>query len=171
INADPAVAADTLRIAEELINRNILTRWQADKLLQGRHKGFFLGKYRLLSHLGSGGMSAVYLAEHRLMRRRVALKVLPKASLAGSSHLERFHKEAQAVAALDHRNIVRAYDVDQEGDIHFLVMEYVAGRSLHEIVAVEGKLDPVPAAEYVRQAAEGLNQAHKASMVHRDIKP
>ncbi len=171
INADPAVAADTLRIAEELINRHILTRWQADKLLQGRHKGFFLGKYRLLSLLGTGGMSTVYLAEHRLMRRRVALKVLPKASLAGSSHLERFHKEAQAVAALDHRNIVRAYDVDQEGDIHFLVMEYVAGRSLHEIVAVEGKLDPVPAAEYVRQAAEGLNQAHKASMVHRDIKP
>src|SRR4051794_19066593 len=64
-------------IADELVARNALTRWQVDKLLQGKHKGFFLGKYRLLSHLGTGGMSSVYLAEHVLMRRRVAIKVLP----------------------------------------------------------------------------------------------
>src|SRR5438309_107732 len=101
---------DTRKIADEFVARSLLTRWQADKLLQGRHKGFFLGKYRLLSHLGSGGMSAVYLAEHVLMRRRVAIKVLPKARVNDSSYLERFHREAQAVAALDHRNIVRAYD-------------------------------------------------------------
>ena len=171
IRFDQKNVADTPRVADFLIDRQLLTRWQADKLLQGRNKGFLLGKYRLLSHLGTGGMSAVYLAEHRLMRRRVAIKVLPKASARGASHLERFHKEAQAVAALDHRNIVRAYDVDQEGDIHFLVMEYVSGRSLQEIVASEGPLAPIPAAEYIRQAAEGLNQAHKSNLVHRDIKP
>jgi serine/threonine-protein kinase len=171
IRFDPKNLADTPRLADFLIERQLLTRWQADKLLQGRNKGFLLGKYRLLSHLGTGGMSAVYLAEHRLMRRRVAIKVLPKASARGASHLERFHKEAQAVAALDHRNIVRAYDVDQEGDIHFLVMEYVSGRSLQDIVASEGPLPPIPAAEYIRQAAEGLNQAHKSNLVHRDIKP
>src|SRR5262249_35094031 len=123
-----AVLDDPRRIADELVARNLLTRWQADKLLQGRHKGFFLGKYRLLSHLGSGGMSAVYLAEHVLMRRRVAIKVLPKARVNDSSYLERFHREAQAVAALDHRNIVRAYDVDQEENVHFLVMEFVPGQ-------------------------------------------
>src|SRR5262245_19394591 len=166
-----AAMDDARRIADELVARNLLTRWQADKLLQGRHKGFFLGKYRLLSHLGSGGMSAVYLAEHVLMRRRVAIKVLPKARVNDSSYLERFHREAQAVAALDHRNIVRAYDVDQEGKRHFLVMEYVPGQSLHELVVRSGPLDYVAAVEYMRQAAEGLQHAHRIGMVHRDIKP
>ncbi len=163
--------AEPRQIADEFVNRKLLTRWQADKLLQGRHKGFFLGKYRLLSLLGSGGMSAVYLAEHVLMRRRVAIKVLPKQRVDDSSYLERFHREAQAVAALDHRNIVRAYDVDQEKDIHFLVMEYVPGQSLHELVVNNGPLDYVLAAEYMRQAAEGLHHAHRMGMVHRDIKP
>src|SRR4029079_4969351 len=167
---EPPVA-DATSAADEMVARGVITCWQADKLLQGRHKGFFLGKYRLLSHLGSGGMSAVYLAEHVLMRRRVALKVLPKARVDDSSYLQRFHREAQAVAALDHRNIVRAYDVDQEKDTHFLVMEYVPGKSLHELVVGNGPLDYVPAAEYMRHAAEGLHHAHRMGMVHRDIKP
>jgi len=162
---------DARQVADQLVDRSLLTRWQADKLLQGRHKGFFLGKYRLLSHLGSGGMSAVYLAEHVLMRRRVAIKVLPKARVNDSSYLERFHREAQAVAALDHRNIVRAYDVDQEDNVHFLVMEFVPGTSLHDMVARNGPIDFISAAEYMRQAAEGLHHAHRIGMVHRDIKP
>ncbi len=169
---EQGVALDTPRqIADEFVKRNLLTRWQADKLLQGKHKGFFLGKYRLISLLGSGGMSQVYLAEHILMRRRVAIKVLPRQRVEDSSYLERFHREAQAVAALDHRNIVRAYDVDQEKDTHFLVMEYVPGQSLHELVVKSGPVDFVAAAEYMRQAAEGLQHAHRIGMVHRDIKP
>lgn len=162
---------DSKVVADEFVSRNVLTRWQVDKLLLGKHKGFFLGKYRLLSHLGTGGMSSVYLAEHVLMRRRVAIKVLPQARVDDTSYLQRFHREAQAVAALDHRNIVRAYDVDQENKLHFLVMEYVAGQSLQELVARSGKVDFVHAAEYIRQAAEGLSHAHRAGMVHRDIKP
>jgi serine/threonine protein kinase len=158
-------------VANALVQRQALTRWQADKILVGKHKGFFLGKYRLMSHLGKGGMSSVYLAEHVLMRRRVAIKVLPQARVEDSSYLQRFHREAQAVAALDHRNIVRAYDVDQEGSVHFLVMEYVPGQSLQELIAKRGVLSPVVAAEYIRQAAEGLAAAHKAGLVHRDIKP
>src|SRR5262245_45377161 len=166
-----AAMDDARRIADELVARNLLTRWQADKLLQGKHRGFFLGKYRLLSHLGSGGMSSVYLAEHVLMRRRVAVKVLPKSRLNDTSYLERFHREAQAVAALDHRNIVRAYDVDQVDRNHFLVMEYVPGQSLHELVTKSGPISYVAAAEYARQSAEGLHHAHRMGMVHRDIKP
>ena len=162
-------------IADTLVDAELLTRWQADKLLQGKHKGFFLGKYRLLSLLGRGGMSSVYLAEHVLMRRRCAIKVLPSKRVADSSYLARFHREAQAVAALDHPNIVRAYDVDKEVDrdteIHFLVMECVDGRSLQEIVQKDGPVDPVEAAGYIRQAADGLAHAHAAGMVHRDIKP
>ncbi|MEX1230362.1 MAG: protein kinase [Planctomycetaceae bacterium] len=170
------VAFDNPRVlAEELVKRKALTQWQADKLLQGKHKGFFLGKYRLLSLLGKGGMSSVYLAEHVLMRRRCAIKVLPTKRVNDASYLARFHREAQAVASFDHPNIVRAYDVDKEEDkdtdIHFLVMEYVEGKSLQELVVKEGVLDYAPAAEYIRQAAEGLYHAHQSGLVHRDVKP
>ena len=162
---------DAAALADELVRLGLLTRWQSERLLEGRHKGFFLKRYRLLDHLGSGGMSNVYLAEHVLMHRRVAIKVLPKHRVADSSYLARFHREAQAAAALDHKNIVRAYDVDNEGDIHFLVMEYVEGRDLQQIVKQDGPLDYRTAADYIRQAAEGLAHAHQAGLIHRDVKP
>ncbi len=162
-------------IAEELIRRSLITRWQANKILQGKHKGFFLGKYRLLDLVGKGGMSSVYLAEHVLMRRRCAIKVLPTKRVDDASYLARFHREAQAVALLDHPNIVRAYDVDHEmeneAEIHFLVMEYVDGKDLQEIVTKNGVLDFRDAVNYIRQAANGLSHAHDADMVHRDVKP
>ncbi len=167
---------DTSRaIAEQMVERELLTRWQADKLLQGKHKGFFLGKYRLLRLLGKGGMSSVYLAEHVLMRRQCAIKVLPTKRVNDTSYLGRFHREAQAVASLDHPNIIKAYDVDKEmekdAEIHFLVMEFVEGRSLQEVIQQDGPLDYQTTAEYIRQSAAGLAHAHEAGMVHRDIKP
>jgi eukaryotic-like serine/threonine-protein kinase len=162
---------DTEFVAARLVETELLTRWQADRLLEGRHKGFFLGKYKLLNLLGSGGMSHVYLAEHVLMHRRVAIKVLPKQRVHDTSYLARFRREAEAVAALDHRNIVRAYDVDNVDDVHYLVMEYVEGRDLQAVVKEEGVLDYARAAEYIRQAAEGLEHAHRAGLIHRDVKP
>jgi eukaryotic-like serine/threonine-protein kinase len=158
-------------IAKRLVQAKLVTWWQVQRLLEGRYKGFFLGKYKLLDHLGTGGMSKIYLGEHVLMQRRVAIKVLPKDRVSDTSYLGRFHREAQAVAALDHRNIVRAYDVDNLGDLHYIVMEYVEGRNLQQIVASEGPLDYVVAAEYIRQAAEGLAHAHEAGLIHRDVKP
>ncbi len=158
-------------IGDRLVEAVLLTRWQCDKLMEGRHKGFFLGKYKLLDHLGTGGMSSVYLAEHVRMQRRVAIKVLPKNRVEDSSYLARFHLEARAAAALDHRNIVRAYDVDNDGDIHYLVMEYIEGRDLQEIVKHDGPLQYVAAADYIRQAAQGLAHAHAAGLIHRDVKP
>ena len=101
-------------------------------------------------------MSTVYLAEHLLMHRRVAIKVLPKNRVEDTSYLARFHREARAAAALDDRNIVRAYDVDNEGAIHYLVMEYIDGRDLQAIVKQDGPLDYAVAADYTRQAALGL---------------
>lgn len=157
-------------LAEKLTDAGLLTPWQCEKLREGRHKGFFLKKYKLLDHLGTGGMSSVYLAEHVLMQRRVAIKVLPKHRVEDSSYLARFHREAQA-AALDHRNIVRAYDVDNDGQIHFLVMEYVEGRDLQALVRQNGPTDYPHAAEYIRQAAEGLAHAHQSGLIHRDVKP
>ncbi|MCI0491696.1 MAG: serine/threonine protein kinase, partial [Planctomycetes bacterium] len=166
-----AVLEDQNRLAELMIAANLLTRWQADKLLGGKHKGFRLGKYKLLGQIGKGGMSSVYLAEHELMRRRVAIKVLPQSRVGDSSYLERFRLEARAVAKLDDPNIVRAYDIDNEGDIHYIVMEYVDGLDLHQLVSQEGPLDFDAAADYIVQVASGLQHAHEMGLVHRDIKP
>ncbi len=106
------------------------------------------------------------------MRRRVAVKVLPTAKADDASSLERFYREARAVAALDHPNIVRAYDIDQDDKLHFLVMEHVDGASLQEIVKKTGPMDVLRACHYIRQAALGLQHAHEtAGIVHRDIKP
>jgi eukaryotic-like serine/threonine-protein kinase len=163
--------SDTEMVARRIVEANLITRWQADRMLEGRYKGFFLGKYKLLDHLGTGGMSRVYLGEHVLMQRRVAIKVLPKDRIEDSSYLARFHREAQAAASLDHRNIVRAYDIDNVGDVHYIVMEYVEGRDLQQMVKDDGPMDCVAAAEYIRQAAEGLSHAHQSGLIHRDVKP
>lgn len=162
---------DSQTVAAHLTEAGLLTRWQSKQLLEGRHSGFFLGKYKLLDHLGTGGMSCVFLAEHAVMRRRVAIKVLPKGRVNDSSYLARFHREARAVAALDHPNIVRAFDVDHEGDTHYLVMEYIDGADLKGLVERDGALAYRTAADYIRQAAEGLAHAHLAGLIHRDMKP
>jgi serine/threonine protein kinase len=159
-----------------LVRDALLTVFQAKQLKLGRYKRFTIGtKYRLLELIGAGGMGAVYLCEHTLMKRLVALKVLPVEKLDDQSNLDRFYREARAVAALDHPNIVRAYDIDQYEKLHFLVMEYVDGASLQEIVAryalEKRRFDPLRAAHYVAQAAVGMQHAHELGMVHRDIKP
>ncbi|MCA8987193.1 MAG: protein kinase [Planctomycetaceae bacterium] len=167
--------SDVKATARAFINAGEVTSWQAEKLINGKYKGFFLGKYKLCRLLGRGGMSAVYLAEHSVMKRQCAIKVLPASRVNDSSYLGRFHLEAQAAAALDDPHIVRAYDVDQVDDgktvVHFLVMEFVEGRNLHEMVMQDGPLNPLDAAEYIYQAALGLAHAHTAGLVHRDIKP
>ncbi|HWB14222.1 MAG TPA: serine/threonine-protein kinase [Pirellulales bacterium] len=162
---------DPQAVASHLRETGLLTRWQCDKLLEGRHKGFLLGKYKLLDHLGTGGMSAVYLAEHVNMQRRVAIKVLPTQRVHDSSYLARFYREARAAASLDHPNIVRAYDVDNQGDTHYLVMEYVQGQDMQRLVKSQGVLPFEVAADYIRQGADGLAHAHKTGLIHRDIKP
>nr|NIL96017.1 protein kinase [Planctomycetales bacterium]NIM07939.1 protein kinase [Planctomycetales bacterium]NIN07418.1 protein kinase [Planctomycetales bacterium]NIN76522.1 protein kinase [Planctomycetales bacterium]NIO33712.1 protein kinase [Planctomycetales bacterium] len=162
---------DAAKIAEHLIESKLITRWQSDKLLEGRHKGFFLGNYKLLGHLGSGGMSSVYLADHVIMRRRVAIKVLPERKVGDSSYLARFQQEAQAVARLNHKNIVRAYDIDSDKNIHYIVMEHIDGKDLQRMVRDEGPIDFKLVANYIAQAAEGLDHAHKKGLIHRDIKP
>jgi serine/threonine protein kinase len=149
----------------------LLTRWQSEKLMQGKYKGFFLGKHKLLGHIGTGGMSAVYLAEHMVMKHRRAIKVLPKSKLGKSSYLERFRREAKAIASLNHPNVVRAYDIDNERDTHYLVMEYIEGPDLQVLVKKHGPLPFAIAADYIAQAALGLQHAHELGLIHRDVKP
>lgn len=164
-------STETIEVAQKLIDAKLITPWQNDKLMQGKHSGFVLGKYKLLSHISSGGMSSVYLAEHVLMQRRVAVKVLPPARLDDSSFRERFHLECQVMAALDHPNIVRAHDFDVDGKLHYLVMEYIDGPDLEGVVRKQGPLPFELAANYTRQAADGLGHAHDAGLIHRDMKP
>jgi serine/threonine protein kinase len=162
-------------LANSLVSNQTLTRWQAGKLLEGRHQGFMLGKYRLLSLLGKGSMGTVYLAEHTMMRRRVALKVLPFDHVQQPAYLDRFMREAQAVALLDHANIVRAYDVGKEHegkrDVYYLAMEYVEGHDMAHYLKDNGPLDVVRAANLIRQVARGLSHAHDRGLTHRDVKP
>ena len=158
-------------LAEALVEAELLTDWQAEKLLAGKHKGFILGKYKLLRHLGKGGMSQVYLAEHIMMRARRAIKVLPPNRVEDATYLERFRIEARAAAKLDDPNIVRAYDIDNDGKNHYLVMEFVEGKDLHVLVKESGPLGYEVAADYIAQVAKGLSHAHEMGLVHRDIKP
>lgn len=159
------------RLAARLVEAKLLNNWQAENLLKGKYKGFTLGKYKLRGHLGTGGMSSVYLAEHPVMERLVAVKVLPKKYIENRNYLDRFRREARAAASLDHPNIVRAFDIDQDGDTHYIVMEYVDGQDLQKMVKEFGPLDPFDAADFIAQAANGLQHAHDAGLIHRDVKP
>ena len=162
-------------LAAELVKRGVLTEWQSDMLLQGRHRGFRLGAHRILRPLGQGGMSKVFLAEHEVMHRRCAIKVLPGKYQEDPDLLNRFRLEARAIGALDHPHIVRAYDFNTDvrdgKEISYLVMEYVEGLDLRRMVEEQGPLDYKKAADFIAQAAEGLAHAHEAGFVHRDIKP
>jgi serine/threonine-protein kinase len=162
---------DPVLVCKELEDMGLITRWQSEKVLQGKYKGFFLGKHKLLGHLGSGGMSSVYLAEHIVMKHKRAIKVLPKSKLGNNSYLERFRREAEAIAGLNHPNIVRAFDIDNEKDTHYIVMEYVQGADMQTLVKKHGPLPFDVAADYIAQAARGLHSAHQSGLVHRDVKP
>jgi len=158
-------------LVRALIDGGLLTQWQVDQLRKGRHKGFMLGKYRLLRLLGAGGMSSVYLAEHTTLHGLVAIKVLPVKRVDQTSYLARFEREAREAFRLNHPNVVRTLDLDTSGAIHFIAMEYVDGDDLHARVKQGGPLDVREAADFIRQAALGLQHAHDEGLVHRDIKP
>jgi serine/threonine-protein kinase len=128
-------------------------------------------RYKIVRFLGGGGMGAVYQAEHRIMERPVALKVVRADLLGNAGAVERFRQEVKTAARLAHPNIVTAHDADQAGDVHFLVMELVDGISLARLIEKKGPLPIANACAYIRQAAIGLQHAHEKGMVHRDIKP
>src|SRR2546426_1031235 len=170
--ADKGELASTQACADALVRDGLLTQFQAEKLLGGKWRGFVIsGKYRLLERLGAGGMGAVYLCQHVHMGRKVALKILPVQQAEDPASLARFYREAKAVARLDHPNIVRAHDIDHDDKLHFIVLEFVDGCNLHDFIRRNGTLTWERAANYIRQASLGLQHAHEAGLVHRDIKP
>src|SRR5208337_4309804 len=165
-------SSDPSALAKALASETLISRWQASVLLdRGSRAQLRLGKYVLIQPLGRGGMGTVFLAEHVTMNRRVALKIVPRSIAKDRASLDRFFAEARAIAALDHPNIVQAYSVDNEMDRYFIVMEFVDGQDLQRLVEIHGPLDFGQAANYIRQAAEGLSHAHARNLVHCDIKP
>jgi serine/threonine protein kinase len=170
--AEPGQPREAPKLAKRMVREGLLTVLQASLLLRGKWRNFLIcGKYKLLEHLGTGGMGQVFLCEHARMRRRVAIKFLPPDRAEDEVCVTRFYREAEAVGSLNHPNIVRAHDIDRDGSLHFLVMEYVDGASLYHIVRHGGPLPIVRACHYIRQAAMGLQHAFEAGWVHRDIKP
>ncbi|MEM9365713.1 MAG: serine/threonine-protein kinase [Planctomycetota bacterium] len=166
--AQPQQPEAFARFLEEI---GLLTPWQNANLLQGRTKGLVFGKFRVMNLLGVGGMGRVFLAQDRMLRRNVALKVLPRNASTRHKVRERFHREAQSLARLNHENIVRVYDVDVRDQTHYIVMEYVEGTDLYQKVKRQGPLDESTAADTICQVAAGLAHAHEANLIHRDIKP
>jgi serine/threonine protein kinase len=165
------LTTDVRKLAGTMVRDALLTYFQAEQFMLGKWRGFTIGKYKLLERIGFGGMGQVFLCEHMYMRRRVAIKVLPPAKAEEPAALGRFYREARAAAALDHPNIVRTHDIDQDGNLHFLVMEYVDGSSLLEIVKKKGQTAIDRACHYVWQACQGLDHAYRVGVIHRDIKP
>ncbi len=163
---------DPKSLARVLVKDGRLTPYQARKLLSGATKGFFLGGYRILRQLGEGGMGKVFLAAKDADGHRVAIKVLPpKKALEEEQALVRFRREMDISRRLRHPNIALTLDVGEEDGAHFMVMEHVKGRSLYEIVREHGPLGVPIAAEYFLKVLDGLNAAHVAGLVHRDVKP
>jgi serine/threonine protein kinase len=156
-------------VAECLVKREALTRFQADQLLAGRRK-LTLGQYRILDELGRGGMGQVFRAQHTMMGRTVAIKVLPRAKSTSESEAA-FQREIRMLARLDHHNLVRALDAGHDGKVYYLVTELVPGLDLRRQVLRHGRLDEARAASVITQAAVGLGYAHAQGLVHRDVKP
>ena len=162
---------DGEQLARELVKRKRLTAYQALEIYLGKGESLVLGNYVVLDKLGEGGMGVVLKAEHRRMKRIVALKVISPAAINARGALQRFEREVQAVAKLEHLNIVTAHDADLAGETHFLVMQFVDGDDLSAMVKQSGPLSVDRAVDCVLQAARGLEFAHQNGVIHRDVKP
>lgn len=158
-------------LARELVQAKKLTRYQAAAVYQGKIKGLAFGEYVVLDKLGEGGMGVVLKAQHRRMKRLVAVKMLPAGKMKSADSVKRFYHEVEAAARLSHPNIVTAYDAGEHEGIQYLVMEYVDGQDLASLVKQHGPFSVSQAVECIVQAAKGLDYAHKHGVIHRDIKP
>jgi serine/threonine protein kinase len=162
---------DGEQLARELVRQKKLTKYQAEQIYSGKGKTLILGNYVVLDKLGQGGMGVVLKAEHKRLKRLVALKVMSSSLVKTPDALKRFHREVEAAAKLRHTNVVATDDADEAKGTHFLVMEYVEGSDLSALVRKNGPLSVSQAVQCILQAARGLEYAHKQGVVHRDIKP
>ncbi len=174
---DPSRDLKCPKCGATLVNPKRLTHPGVDAILyrDGSSSDDLLGKTiggcKILDRLGRGGMATVYKGKHVGLNKFMAVKILPPASSRTKSMMERFIKEARAAAKIEHPNIVQVYDVDTQEGYNFILMQYVEGESVQDVLARDGKFDEREGTRVMRECAKGLDAAHKASLVHRDIKP
>jgi len=162
---------DVQQFAQALVQQGKLTKYQAQAVYQGKTKGLVFGEYVVLDKLGEGGMGVVVKAQHRRMKRLVAVKMIARKAIGSPDAVKRFYREVEAAARLMHPNIVAAHDASEQEGIHYLVMEYVEGQDLAAILRDRGPMAVETAVECILQTARGLQYAHEQGIVHRDIKP
>jgi serine/threonine protein kinase/WD40 repeat protein len=163
--------AEPRTLAQTLVERGLLTHYQANLLLQGRGNELVLEPYLVLARLGEGGSGLVLKARHRHMQRVVAIKLIRKALLTDTDVVARFQREIEVASQVSHANVVHAFDAGPMGSTLGLVMEYVEGIDLARLVKDDGPLPASRACDYVRQAALGMQHVHEKGLIHRDIKP
>ncbi len=159
------------QLAEALVQQQKLTSFQAKRILDGQPDGLVFDEYVIVSKLGSGGMGDVFTARHRRMKRNVAIKAISPKAVDSPQAIQRFHREVEAAAQLNHPNIVTAHDAREHNGRHYLILELVDGQDLSTIVKERGALTLEQAVDVTLQTARGLNYAHRHGIIHRDIKP
>jgi serine/threonine protein kinase len=163
-------AANLAKFASWMVANKYLTEYQAQLLARGHAEGFFLNEYKILDRLGKGRMAGVYKAQHQL-GQIVAIKVLPPSKAKEANLLGRFHRESRLALRLKHPNIVRTFQTGADGGLNYIVMEYLEGETLEDILAQRGKMPPGEAVRLIYQALQGLQHIHAQGLVHRDLKP
>lgn len=166
---DSPVEPDDAQLSAELVHTGILTVYQADQIKGGRTK-LNLGPYTITEWIGQGGMGQVFKGVHQMLGRESAIKVLPLHKATPES-IQNFTREIRMQAQLDHSNLVRAYDAGCDGNVHYLVTEFIPGTDLRRLVRSQGSLTQQQAASVILQAARGLEYAHSRGLIHRDVKP
>jgi len=129
------------------------------------------GRYEIIARIGGGGMAVVYKAYDTLLHRYVAVKVLREQFVHDEEFIQRFLREARSAASLSHPNVVSIYDVGQDKDTHYIVMEYIEGGTLNDIIKERAPLQPEEAVRIASQICDALDHAHQNGIIHRDIKP
>ena len=171
LNGTQGKGGDPRPLAKQLVQRGWLTVYQINQLFAGNGKELAIGSYRVLDRLGQGGMSQVFKAQHVEYDLTVALKVIRPEALCNPEGRQQFLQEIEAMARLDHPNIVQFCDADQHDQTCYFAMEYVDGIDLGKHIRLSGPASVRDASDFIRQAALGLQHAHERNLVHRDIKP
>ena len=164
-----------VQLTELMVELGCITETQADRLKtsirQSKGVAHQIPGYKILGKLGAGAMAIVYKAKQLSLNRTVAIKILPKRFSENPEYVERFYKEGQAAAKLNHNNIVQAFDVGEAGGYHYFVMEYVEGKTLHDDLAAGKVFAEDEALDIIIQVAHALAHAHARRLIHRDVKP
>ncbi len=169
-----ASQTDPPSLEDTLVDKSVITRsqiWRVRESIEETHRGRQIPGYKIIERIGSGAMATVFKAKQISLDRMVAIKVLPKRLSENREYVERFYKEGQAAAKLNHPNIVQAFDVGEANGYHYFVMEYVEGHSLYDELVTGKVFSEEEGLRVIIQIARALEHAHSQGLIHRDVKP